>query len=156
LPLSGARCQVSWRGGAWPAIGPQAQAGPKESPPETSNRAEGGWGDPCAALSESEDRQVGALADSNGLRISAKVDLFKYTRFLYRGWRDRAGEPDREVSKMPAMSLTVRAIRLADAAQCGIVAYEAHQAVASAHNFPPEHPSVEFSIGLFKTKVGDS
>jgi ribosomal protein S18 acetylase RimI-like enzyme len=57
---------------------------------------------------------------------------------------------------MAAMSLTIRAIRSGDAEQCGIVAYEAHQAVASAHNFPPEHPSVEFSIGLFKTKVGDS
>ncbi len=56
---------------------------------------------------------------------------------------------------MPGMFLTIQAIQPADAEQCGIIAYEAHQAVASAHNFPPEHPSVEFSIGLIKTKLGD-
>lgn len=56
---------------------------------------------------------------------------------------------------MLGVSLMIRAIQSTDAEQCGIIAYEAHQAVASAHNFPPEHPSVEFSIGLIKTKLGD-
>ena len=50
---------------------------------------------------------------------------------------------------------TIRAILPADVEACGRAAYEAHRSVAAAHNFPPEHPSVEFSIGLIGNKIKD-
>ena len=53
------------------------------------------------------------------------------------------------------MALVIRPIRLDDADACGRAAYDAHQAVAAAHGVPPEHPSVDFSIGLIKAKVND-
>ncbi|HEV2358353.1 MAG TPA: GNAT family N-acetyltransferase [bacterium] len=53
------------------------------------------------------------------------------------------------------MPFGIRSIRPDDAEECGAVAFEAHRAVAAAHNFPPEHPSAEFSTGLIKTKVAD-
>ena len=49
----------------------------------------------------------------------------------------------------------IRAIRAEDVEACGRVAYEAHQTVSAAHNFPPEQPSVEFSIGLIGHKLHD-
>ena len=52
-------------------------------------------------------------------------------------------------------SLIIRGIQPEDAEACGRIAFEAHQVVASAHNFPSEHPSVEFSIGLMKAKIAD-
>jgi GNAT superfamily N-acetyltransferase len=51
---------------------------------------------------------------------------------------------------------TIRAIRAEDVEGCGRVAYEAHRTVAAAHNYPPEHPSVEFSIGLIGNKLKDT
>ena len=42
-----------------------------------------------------------------------------------------------------------------DADACGRVAFEAHQHVAARHHTPPEHPTVEFSIGMFTTKLRD-
>jgi GNAT superfamily N-acetyltransferase len=51
--------------------------------------------------------------------------------------------------------LTIRAILAEDVEACGRVAYEAHRTVAAAHNYPPEHPSVEFSIGLIGNKLKD-
>jgi ribosomal protein S18 acetylase RimI-like enzyme len=53
------------------------------------------------------------------------------------------------------MTAAIRAMRLDDADACGRVAYDAHRAVAAAHGFPPEHPSVDFSIGLIKAKLSD-
>jgi GNAT superfamily N-acetyltransferase len=50
---------------------------------------------------------------------------------------------------------TIRAILAADVEACGRAAYEAHRTVAAAHNYPPEHPSVEFSIGLIGNKLKD-
>ena len=50
---------------------------------------------------------------------------------------------------------TIRGILPADVEACGRAAYEAHRSVAAAHNFPPEHPSVEFSIGLIGNKIKD-
>jgi predicted N-acetyltransferase YhbS len=50
---------------------------------------------------------------------------------------------------------TIRAIRPEDVEACGRVAYAAHRAVASVHNYPPEHPSAEFSIGLIGNKLKD-
>lgn len=55
----------------------------------------------------------------------------------------------------PKAGLVIRPIRSEDTESCGRVAFEAHHAVATAHNFPPEHPSVEFSIGLMKAKISD-
>jgi GNAT superfamily N-acetyltransferase len=49
----------------------------------------------------------------------------------------------------------IRSTRPEDAESCGHVAFRAHQAVAAAHNFPPEHPSVEFSIGMMQFKISD-
>ncbi len=49
----------------------------------------------------------------------------------------------------------IRSIRPEDADACGRVAFEAHRAVAAAHNYPPEQPSVEFSIGLISAKLND-
>jgi GNAT superfamily N-acetyltransferase len=53
------------------------------------------------------------------------------------------------------MTAVIRPIRLDDSDACGRVAYEAHRAAAAAHGFPPEHPSVEFSIGLIRAKLSD-
>ena len=44
------------------------------------------------------------------------------------------------------MNLFIRPMTSADAAACARVAFDAHQAVAAAHNFPPEHPSLDFSL----------
>jgi predicted N-acetyltransferase YhbS len=52
-------------------------------------------------------------------------------------------------------SLIIRPIQPEDVESCGRIAFQAHHAVATAHNFPPEHPSVEFSIGLMKAKIAD-
>ena len=52
-------------------------------------------------------------------------------------------------------SLIIRRIQPEDAESCGRIAFEAHHVVATAHNFPSEHPSVEFSIGLMKAKIAD-
>ncbi len=53
------------------------------------------------------------------------------------------------------MAILVRPVLPEDVAACGRAAYEAHTTVASAHNLPSEHPSVEFSTGLIKAKVSD-
>jgi GNAT superfamily N-acetyltransferase len=53
------------------------------------------------------------------------------------------------------LPITTRSITLEDAESCGHVAFNAHWAVAAAHGFPPEHPSVDFSIGLMRAKIGD-
>ena len=52
-------------------------------------------------------------------------------------------------------NVTIRAIRQQDVEACGRAAYAAHTAVATAHNVPCEHPSIEFSIGLIGHKVKD-
>jgi predicted N-acetyltransferase YhbS len=52
--------------------------------------------------------------------------------------------------------VVVRAIRPHDVETCARIAYAAHSTVATAHNLPCEHPSVEFSIGLFGNKVRDA
>jgi GNAT superfamily N-acetyltransferase len=53
------------------------------------------------------------------------------------------------------MTLTIRRIQIEDAESCGSIAFEAHRDVAAANGFPPEHPTVEFSIGLIKAKLND-
>lgn len=53
------------------------------------------------------------------------------------------------------MSLLVRPMTTSDVDECARVAFDAHQAVAAAHNFPPEHPSLDFSMGMMKGKLVD-
>ena len=53
------------------------------------------------------------------------------------------------------MNLFIRPMTSADAAACARVAFDAHQAVAAAHNFPPEHPSLDFSLGMMNGKLQD-
>ncbi|MEA2834363.1 MAG: hypothetical protein QOG66_2565, partial [Methylobacteriaceae bacterium] len=50
----------------------------------------------------------------------------------------------------------VRPIQPEDAEQCGMIAYEAHSSVAAAHNFPSEHPSAQFSVGMIGAKTKDT
>lgn len=45
------------------------------------------------------------------------------------------------------MTVTIREARPEDAAECGRICYEAFHAIASAHNFPPDFPSVEAGVG---------
>lgn len=54
------------------------------------------------------------------------------------------------------MGLTIRPIRPEDAEECACVAYAAHQAVARAHNFPPEHTSVDVSLGMMRMQIGSA
>jgi hypothetical protein len=49
----------------------------------------------------------------------------------------------------------IRPIESADAEACGRAAFEAHRCAAEMNNFPPEHPSVEFSISLISAKLKD-
>src|SRR5262245_19086430 len=46
------------------------------------------------------------------------------------------------------MELTLREARTEDAEACGRICYDAFYKVNTDHNFPPEFPSVEVSIGL--------
>jgi GNAT superfamily N-acetyltransferase len=58
-------------------------------------------------------------------------------------------------STLIKMSLIVRPIEQNDAEICGKIGYEAHKAVSSAHGYPSEQPSEEFSIGLIKMLLGN-
>jgi predicted N-acetyltransferase YhbS len=51
--------------------------------------------------------------------------------------------------------IRVRPIETGDIDACGRAAFESHRCVAEVNNFPPEHPSVEFAIGLISAKVRD-
>jgi predicted N-acetyltransferase YhbS len=53
------------------------------------------------------------------------------------------------------VGIHVRDIHQEGIAECGRISYEAHRALAAAHNSPPEQPSVEFSIVLIKAKLND-
>ena len=46
-------------------------------------------------------------------------------------------------------------MRPEDAQACGRIGFQAHAAVAAAHNVPPEQPSVEFAVGLIRGKLAD-
>ena len=58
-------------------------------------------------------------------------------------------------STLIKMSLIVRPVEHDDAEICGKIGYEAHKAVSSAHGYPSEQPSEEFSIGLIKMLLGN-
>jgi GNAT superfamily N-acetyltransferase len=46
------------------------------------------------------------------------------------------------------MSIVIRPATPADAARCGQICFDAFFAISSAHNFPPDLPNVDLSIGL--------
>jgi GNAT superfamily N-acetyltransferase len=48
------------------------------------------------------------------------------------------------------MGLIIRPIEQNDAVSCGMIGYDAHRTVSSAHGYPSEQPSEEFAIGLIK------
>jgi predicted N-acetyltransferase YhbS len=52
--------------------------------------------------------------------------------------------------------MMVRPIQPDDIQACGIIAHEAHSRVAAAHNFPSEHPSAQFSVGMIGAKAKDT
>jgi GNAT superfamily N-acetyltransferase len=52
-------------------------------------------------------------------------------------------------------AITTRPMRSEDATECGRIAFDAHQTVSAAHNFPPEQPSLEFAIGMMNFKLND-
>ena len=48
------------------------------------------------------------------------------------------------------MSLIIRPIEQNDVVSCGIIGYEAHRTISSAHGYPSEQSSEEFAIGLIR------
>jgi predicted N-acetyltransferase YhbS len=60
---------------------------------------------------------------------------------------------DRDVAQRPSSSLagvSVRRMQPEDAEGCGRIGFEAHGAVAAAHNVPSEQPSLEVAVGLIQ------
>ena len=56
---------------------------------------------------------------------------------------------------LTSKKVRIRPMEPGDAQACGRCAFEAHRCVAEMNNFPPEHPSVEFSIGMMNAKIKD-
>lgn len=54
------------------------------------------------------------------------------------------------------MSIVLRSGTPADAAACGAICYEAFKAIGSAHNFPPDFPSVEVASGALAPLLAHS
>ncbi len=52
------------------------------------------------------------------------------------------------------MTIQIREVRAEDAGECGRICYEAFHAIATAHNFAPDLPSVEVGRGLMNGMVG--
>ena len=63
-----------------------------------------------------------------------------------RGTPTRGGEPH----PPSRLSVAIRPLQSADAAACGQIGFEAHGAVAAAHNVPSEQPSLEVAVGLIQ------
>jgi predicted N-acetyltransferase YhbS len=51
------------------------------------------------------------------------------------------------------MTVTIRAGRPEDATECGRICYQAFHAIATAHNFPPDIPSLEAGIGALSSML---
>src|ERR1700759_3558418 len=65
-------------------------------------------------------------------------------------------QPHGSAGTVPSASpVTTRPMRSEDAQACGKIAFDAHQTVSAAHNFPPEQPSVEFAVGMMNFKLND-
>jgi predicted N-acetyltransferase YhbS len=53
------------------------------------------------------------------------------------------------------MEIKLRAATSDDAPRCGTICYEAFKAIANQHNFPPDLPSAEVTIGLLSKLIAD-
>jgi predicted N-acetyltransferase YhbS len=53
------------------------------------------------------------------------------------------------------MKVEIRPATEADAAQCGRIIHDAFAAIAGAHNFPRDFPSVEAAVGVAKMLIAD-
>lgn len=51
--------------------------------------------------------------------------------------------------------ITIRPMRPEDAQECGRIAFDAHNAVSAAHNFPSEQPSLELAAAMMHSKLND-
>ena len=70
---------------------------------------------------------------------------------LQPGW-------SRDVVPGPAagrQDVSVRPMKPEDVERCGRIGFEAHGAVAAAHNLPSEQPSLVFAVGMLRHKVAD-
>src|SRR5690242_9813371 len=54
-----------------------------------------------------------------------------------------------------SMNLKVRRATADDAQRCGTICYEAFAAIAKDHNFPPDLPSTDVTIGLVSKLIAD-
>ena len=52
------------------------------------------------------------------------------------------------------MDILIREARTEDAGECARICYEAFRAIAGAHNFAPDFPSIEHATGLYATMIG--
>src|SRR5439155_1104438 len=53
------------------------------------------------------------------------------------------------------MNIKLRTAIPDDAQRCGTICYEAFTAIANQHNFPPDLPSAEVTIGLLSKLIAD-
>src|SRR5207253_8794300 len=53
------------------------------------------------------------------------------------------------------MNIKLRTATPDDAQRCGTICYEAFTAIANQHNFPPDLPSAEVTIGLLSKLIAD-
>ena len=53
------------------------------------------------------------------------------------------------------MNIKLRTATPDDAQRCGTICYEAFAAIANQHNFPPDLPSAEVTIGLLSKLIAD-
>jgi predicted N-acetyltransferase YhbS len=61
-----------------------------------------------------------------------------------------APSPDTERRPTADPPVSLRPMRSDDAVACGQIGFEAHGAVAAAHNVPSEQPSVEYAVGMIR------
>lgn len=61
-----------------------------------------------------------------------------------------------QITEVASAGIVLRPIAPADVEACGRVAFAAHAAVAAAHGWPPEQPSIQFSTGLIGAKLKDA
>jgi GNAT superfamily N-acetyltransferase len=54
------------------------------------------------------------------------------------------------------MGVVIREARAGDAGECGRICYEAFRAIAGAHNFPSDFPTVEHATGLYSAMIGQA
>src|SRR5437763_7768616 len=53
------------------------------------------------------------------------------------------------------MNINLRTATPDDAQRCGTICYEAFTAIANQHNFPPDLPSTDVTIGLVSKLIAD-